>query len=322
MNYRKAYRNIMNRAKSENRTKDGKIYYESHHIIPNFMFKNRKGRLGPIGHLEGDCDDKNNLVLLTMREHFLAHLLLTKIYAKTRYEFSAKKSLVWFFTLVEKSLHPRKEWYNLSRLEKYEKYRELAIDGIRKSMSGTMLVKDAKTNEKIGRVSTQHLKVLSGAWVHWTKGRKNTKEQNIANSKRMSGMGNPNAKKNITRQTVVDAVVEYVIDNKKFGKHVLLKEIVHTLDQKLNVSVMVMNNRFPDGITELVSEVNSNLINKNLSTIKFDSYFRGEEQKKRLSSAASAYKWVTDGIINVRVNAVQLEQFLQENKTYKQGRTL
>lgn len=322
MNYRNTYRNIMNRAKLESRAKGGKTYYESHHVVPNFMFKDRKGRVGPIGHLDGDCNDKNNLVLLTIREHFLSHLLLTKIYAGTRYENSAKKSLVWFFTVLEKSDHPREEWYNLSRSKKYEKYRELAIEGIRDSMVGTMLVKDAKTNEKIGRISTQHEKVLSGEWVHWTTGRKNTEEQTKANSKRMTGMGNSNAKNNITKQMVVDAVVKYVVENNKSSTYILRKEMDTALKQELNVSVMIMKQRFTNGRTELLAEVNTELANRNLLPVKYDPYYRGEEQKKKLSSASSAHRWATDGMVSIRLGADQLDRFLEENKTYKQGRTI
>ena len=58
--YTKWYMNIVERAK--NRVVDG--YTESHHIIPRCL---------------GGSDDKNNLVSLTAREHFICHLLLTKM---------------------------------------------------------------------------------------------------------------------------------------------------------------------------------------------------------------------------------------------------
>jgi hypothetical protein len=311
----------MNRAKLENRTKGGKIYYESHHILPNFMFKDRKGRTGPNGHLDGDCDNKNNLVLLTIREHFLAHVLLTKIYAGTRYEPSAKKSLVWFFTVLEKSSHPRDEWYNLSRSKKYEKYRELAIQSIRDSMIGTMLVKDSITGEKIGRVSIQHQRVLLGEWVHWSTGRKNTEEQTKATSKRMSGPGNPNAKNNITKQIIVDAVVKHVIENNKGGTYISRKEIDQALKQDLNISVSIMKQRFTNGRTELLKEVNAELTNRKLAEVKYDPYHRSAEQKKKLSLASLTHRWVTDGVVNMRLIHEQLDKFLRDNKTYRRGRT-
>jgi hypothetical protein len=44
-------------------------YYEKHHIIPRCL---------------GGADDKDNLVLLTAREHFLCHKLLCKIYPNNK----------------------------------------------------------------------------------------------------------------------------------------------------------------------------------------------------------------------------------------------
>jgi len=65
MNYEKIYDQIIQRAKSENRKKQCGIYYEAHHIIPRCM---------------GGSDDKLNLILLTAKEHYIAHRLLVLIY--------------------------------------------------------------------------------------------------------------------------------------------------------------------------------------------------------------------------------------------------
>lgn len=70
MNYLSIYNLIVSKAKSANRRKrkctDTKYeYYEKHHIIPKCV---------------GGADVIDNLVLLTAREHFVAHQLLTKIY--------------------------------------------------------------------------------------------------------------------------------------------------------------------------------------------------------------------------------------------------
>ena len=77
MDYKKIYESLMRKAKREERdglrVKSEHTYFENHHIIPDFMFKNRK-RTGPKGHLNGDPNDPNNLVLLTMREHLFAHV--------------------------------------------------------------------------------------------------------------------------------------------------------------------------------------------------------------------------------------------------------
>lgn len=68
MNYEKLYEKIIAKAKSENRKKGEGIYYEEHHIKPKSIFPEL-------------AKDKDNLVLLTAREHFFCHQLLTKIYA-------------------------------------------------------------------------------------------------------------------------------------------------------------------------------------------------------------------------------------------------
>jgi len=67
MNYQQIYDNILIQAKSENRKKLIKIssnwiYYEEHHIIPRCINGN---------------DDTQNKVLLTAREHFICHKLVS-----------------------------------------------------------------------------------------------------------------------------------------------------------------------------------------------------------------------------------------------------
>ena len=59
MNYERIYARIVENARS--RTLDNGIYTESHHIIPS---------------CKGGSDDKDNLVELLPREHFLCHWLL------------------------------------------------------------------------------------------------------------------------------------------------------------------------------------------------------------------------------------------------------
>lgn len=71
MNYRQVYMRIISHAKSEQlqglRKKGNGNYYEAHHILPRSLFPNWTKR-------------KSNIVLLTAREHFFCHQLLTKIY--------------------------------------------------------------------------------------------------------------------------------------------------------------------------------------------------------------------------------------------------
>lgn len=66
MNHQKIYNSIIEKAISENRKKESGISYENHHIIPKCV---------------GGNNTKENLVLLTFREHFVCHKLLIYIYA-------------------------------------------------------------------------------------------------------------------------------------------------------------------------------------------------------------------------------------------------
>jgi hypothetical protein len=63
MNYEKIYHDIIQNARSKNR--DRKLgYFENHHVIPKSL---------------GGSNKKDNLVLLTAKEHFVCHVLLVKI---------------------------------------------------------------------------------------------------------------------------------------------------------------------------------------------------------------------------------------------------
>ena len=70
MNYERIYNQIIEKAISENRQYNKGIYYEGHHIIPKCMGG------------EGQPKDINhpNIVLLTAKEHYIAHRLLCLIY--------------------------------------------------------------------------------------------------------------------------------------------------------------------------------------------------------------------------------------------------
>lgn len=65
MNNERIYNQLIERAKIAGRRKRNGVYYEQHHIIPRCLH---------------GSNEKCNLVLLTAREHFLAHWLLTKIH--------------------------------------------------------------------------------------------------------------------------------------------------------------------------------------------------------------------------------------------------
>lgn len=321
VNYIKIYKQLMDKSRQEGRCKKQGVYYEQHHILPNFLFKDRKDRQGQKGHLDGDPNNKDNLILLTAREHFIAHLLLTKIYKGTRYDASAKKSLVWFFTVLDKPDHPRKDWFLLSQSRKYQQYRKLAVDGIRQQMKGKMLVKDALTGEKIGRVSTNHEKVLSGDWVHFTKGRVPSAQERHIWSIQRQGMNNSNAKPLITKEVILNDLLYYIHQHNKYGNNILKKEIIEHLGESLNISSTIIKNRF-GSFVQLIVEINKSLQQRNLDNIIYDPYFRSEENRNRFSKEYAEYRWFTDGNNNSKVKLTDIQHFINNNPTYYKGRTI
>jgi NUMOD3 motif len=69
MNHQKIYESIIKNALLKNRIKQEGIYYENHHILPKCLNGSNK---------------KENKVLLTAKEHFICHKLLTYIYPNNK----------------------------------------------------------------------------------------------------------------------------------------------------------------------------------------------------------------------------------------------
>ena len=100
MNYQKIYSSLIKRAKTRELIEG---YKESHHITPKCL---------------GGSDDADNLVDLTAREHFIAHLLLAKIH---------NNSKLWVAVLMMKG---KKQRYINGRLyEMAKKQRSLHMKG-------------------------------------------------------------------------------------------------------------------------------------------------------------------------------------------------
>lgn len=70
MNYERIYNHLIEKARAENRQYNKDVYYEAHHIIPKCMGG------------EGQTKDLNhpNIILLTAKEHYIAHRLLFLIH--------------------------------------------------------------------------------------------------------------------------------------------------------------------------------------------------------------------------------------------------
>ena len=133
MNYQKIYVSIVLRAKNECAVRDTNknlngAYYEVHHIIPKSL---------------GGTNDKNNMVALTAREHFICHWLLAKIYPRGSIEQYKMLSALWRMRGESNAQHGKRyinsRTYELLRTEYrslVSKYMSIIQAGTRNSQYG------------------------------------------------------------------------------------------------------------------------------------------------------------------------------------------
>jgi hypothetical protein len=125
MNYEKIYRQLISKAKLECRKKATGLYYERHHIVPKCI---------------GGTESKDNLVLLTAREHYVAHKLLCELYPDDdKLHFA-----LWRMMNPQTKNHIRS--YNISSTE-YEYRRQIHQEKIRKiglSNKGRQITEEQK----------------------------------------------------------------------------------------------------------------------------------------------------------------------------------
>ena len=141
---------MINKAKNENRIKNDGTYYEEHHIIPKSL---------------GGTNDKSNLVLLTAREHFIAHWILTKIYKGNPKMICAFNSFCMSLnkdpSLSKNYEHARQKVSNLMRTE----YNPAKAYG--ENIKETTYVNNGKISKRIKKDDLEDY--LSNGWQ---KGRK------------------------------------------------------------------------------------------------------------------------------------------------------
>lgn len=109
--YTKWYINIIENALKRNENKDRKElktvygYVEKHHIFPKSFDKKNS-----------NLNNKDNLVFLLPREHFIAHLCLTKMFTS-----DLKNKMVYAFFILKSKNEYQKERYYSSRLYEFIK---------------------------------------------------------------------------------------------------------------------------------------------------------------------------------------------------------
>lgn len=144
MNYQRIYNQIIDRAQSEDRQKGCGIYFEKHHIIPKCL---------------GGVNNKSNLILLTAKEHFVAHKLLCEIYpTETKLHYA-----IWRMMNPQSLKHTRT--YNISSTE-YSRRKKIQQEYIRNlglQNKGKTVTHSEETKKKISE--------LGKGRVPWNKGK-------------------------------------------------------------------------------------------------------------------------------------------------------
>jgi hypothetical protein len=170
--YTSYYISIINKAK--NRLLDG--YYETHHIVPKSL---------------GGSNLKENLVNLTAREHFVCHLLLTKMY-----EGDAKNKMVhaaWAMANLENKSQQRhkitSKIYESLRIRYAElvSNRQTGKPGKKHSEETKKKMSLARLGKSNGPMSEESKRKLSEAMKGKNVGKKRTEEQRNQQSLRQTG---------------------------------------------------------------------------------------------------------------------------------------
>jgi hypothetical protein len=156
MNYQKVYNQIIERAK--NRQLEG--YKEKHHIIPKCL---------------GGNNDKENLVDLTAREHFLCHMLLCEIYPKE----NKLKQALWLMIIGKNSRNK----HNISS-RNYEYNKIKFIDTIKgKKLSNITKEKIKRSRLLLGNLSKYYTPEVKDKISSKLKNRKHTWGDKISKAK-------------------------------------------------------------------------------------------------------------------------------------------
>lgn len=154
--YTKWYFAIIKRATE--RTLDG--YCERHHAIPKCL---------------GGTNDKNNLVYLTAREHFICHLLLMKMHSSNKLKYAL---------IMMMARNPHQEDRHIPNARVYEKIKKLNSELASAKFTGKQKHNVGKVrvyNPASGKYSMSHKDKIPVGWVQgWAQAHKdNMKGKNV-----------------------------------------------------------------------------------------------------------------------------------------------
>lgn len=195
MNYEKIYNDLMMYCKSTNiidriKSRDindirlqiniKDIYVEKHHIIPSH---------------DNGPDDESNLVVLLPEEHYLAHFIRYKAFNQTNDFISVRCTLNGYAGKKNKKIKQQLESFSINKrialfkqhITSFRKMHGWQTDDgklrISEARKGTFPCVDAITGISVGSHKKDHPKIISGEWVHHSKGKVSVTE--ISSGKRM-----------------------------------------------------------------------------------------------------------------------------------------
>lgn len=180
--YTKWYYNIINNSKNNIIKKDE--YYEDHHIIPRSL---------------GGTDDKENIITLTAREHYICHLLLMKMPISLKHQYQMSCAFGYMSTVRNDYTDRR---YN-SKLYEYHKKLRSKIVSKKLSGKGNGMYGKKHTNKTKEKISKKR---LSGQWEP------NTPENNEKKRQRWMGKS-PTTNPEIAAKVSAKLEKEYIITN-------------------------------------------------------------------------------------------------------------
>lgn len=152
--YTKIYYQIINRAKARDNIS---VYTENHHIIPKSLSGN---------------DKKENLVVLTAREHFICHMLLTKMTDGADY----KKMIHAFWLMCNYSSGNQERNYIINSViyENLKKNRSKILTGVSRSEEIRNKISETTKGRPKKPFSEEHKRNLKKSLkgnIPWNKGK-------------------------------------------------------------------------------------------------------------------------------------------------------
>lgn len=140
------YISIINNALLQNRKKLNKddinyVYYEAHHILPKSLFKKYKNY-------------KPNIVLLTPKEHFECHKLLTKIYPTPEMTFA-------YMIMSSRNKIPSEEYAKLK--QNFSLAIKEKLTGVHKSEEHKKHISEGRIGLSYGSLTKEHKQKISDA---------------------------------------------------------------------------------------------------------------------------------------------------------------